>query len=578
MANRVIMKSMLWPILVCWIYMCIPSYLFAQLRDNYTLGTTARTYQRFFGDYSWPSQSSGVFTGTFTNPNAFSSSYDFFHGFGYTKHIDVCIPYTDQCIYSHDYGATINWDFNATGPINYTYNIPFEVSFSMPTTVFPGQRIYLTPTFTWASQGQNPGIATTQDYEYSHVTSAWMDAPFDGLDDLSIRFTQYATKANLDLEFPVLPFLPSVPLNVDLTCYPFNTGGGSWNGSYTKLGGTGTLPNSGAIAFNLQPTEIYVGAPASISPSAWRQGHELFELTASVLLMIPTPATIAAGAALDFVRAAGDFELRTELDGSIARQDVIGMMISDLPYVDVPTSLTAGDSWTFSEIPVAVKYKVYGWSSFWFPMGYNITFDMVGIDPKQILHEDLLWVAAGGATTEWIDQEGVFKITGRVPVVKRDQYPDRLRLDATQRLDSTAQPNKTRMSFQSVPGGVHLSDSRALLKKVHISERVYLPQPTVAQGKPALHHYTVILGATPSGRATRVIEALRTKGIKGFAVPLTGSANKLLTLGSFSDEKQAKTLAGMMKEIFNLDGVVTKTTVQPHYTPLGEEIVARIRK
>lgn len=551
----------------------------AQPVRPYQVGNQMEVYIRELNLYSRPAAGEGVFSGELVSAEIASSSFDQFHGFGYIQHVCVPMPISGGCLYEHDYGAKIDWDFNVNGIVKYKYTIPFTAHFEFPKTVYPGQRIYLTPRFEWSSHEKLPKLEALSDYTFSHKSSAWFDAPFDGLDDLSIKFTQYAPKASIDLQFPVLPLLPSVPLSTDITVPPFNTGGGEFGGSYTKLGGVGQLVSTGGRNSGFGPTDIYVRAwdiSPPVSSPAWQQGHEQFGLISSVLVMIPTPATVAAGAALAAVRAAGDFRLDTQLNGRIGRDDWIGLAIADLPHVDVPVDV--GSTWTFTDLSVAVKYRVMAVSSFWYQMGYGVTFDMRGIDPQPILQADGLFVPAGGMVGEWTEREGSFKMSGTIPVVSRPEYRvSLLRAEAYAAHESTGQPVPTARAQLTLPAGALIASKEDTQKVIRTTTTIEFPRPSKMQGTPAPGHYVVTLGLARTTMSKQIIELLKTKGISAFAVRDMDPQSRLITLGSFSDKAHAETLSHMLREIFDIRSSARRSIAIQDRTPLGEDFLSKLR-
>ena len=523
-----------------------------------------------------PTSATGVLSGSLTNADVTSSTGDQFRGFGYQE--EICVPnLTGGCVYRHTYGATIDWDFRVTGGVTYDYSIPFTVDYELPQNVFAGQRIYLAPTFTWDDgKGTAPTLTATQKYSFSHSTSVWCDAPFDGMDDLSASFTQYADKANVGVGIPVLPLFPSIHGNWDATFSPASTGGGNYGGSYTKLGGTGTLKNTGSNTFDVSPTSMAVYAVGT-SPAAWKTGHEQFKLTATILTMIPSPPTVAAGSALLTARDIGEFALDTQLDGSIYRQDYVDLEISDLPYIDVPQDAGRSGDWKFENLPVKFKYRLFGVSTFMDYFGYDVSFDMRGIDRKNLLHDDVVGVPAGGVVSPWVDREGVFLITGSLPVVPRVRAMTVLAIDASQTLGVTAQPRSQQKIVRHDPPGVRLARVEDTRRVLRATRTVSLPRPTALRGTPEAGEYTVVLGAAAKARADEIVALLQSKGISAFVVARGGVTEMVVTLGAFTNQDQARQLAGMIKEIFKVDGDVVRTINEAKMRPLDDKVVQRLR-
>ena len=541
---------------------------------SYRVTTFAQKYFNFLGSYSYPTKATGSFTGEIFNSNVASSDGNQFK-FGYEKEVHFCIPKPwplDGCIYeyTHVYGIGIDWNFDAKGAVRYNYIFPYTADFRFPITVYPGQRIELPPTFAWSG----PSLGATQNYEFSHTTSFWVDAPLDGLDDLTTKFTQYATKAHLDLNLPVVPFAPAISVSGDCTVWQCASGGGEWGGSYTKLGGTGTLNNSGRITYNISPTDVSVGAAGNSGP-AWKQGHEQFELITTVLTYIPV--TAPAGVALDFVRRMGEFKLNTQLDASIYRTDYVNLQLSEAPYVLVPPDLKTSP-WVFKDLPVTVKYRVQGCSGFSYPMGYNVIFDMLGIDPQTLLHEDLISIDAGGGCTNWIEREGKFFISGSVPMVQKDRYTYKELLLESTDLAAFKIPiyNVSTKPSQFKPGlkAAILQDTQ---KAIRLRETVSIPKPTAEVGVPLTGQYTAILGTTSQVTAEQIINAIKSKGISAFTVAVPGSQDKLITLGSFANRKDAETLSNFLKEIFRIENSVSQIIDSKSYVPIKSDVLTKIQ-
>jgi hypothetical protein len=541
----------------------------------YSLAPAQQEYFRVFkGGLIYPGDATGVLTGTFTNPNVNSSSFDWFHGFGYKE--TVCVPnLTGGCVYKHTYGAIVNWDFNVNGPVSYTYTLPYKVEFSMPATVFAGQTIPLAPTFLWDQP--LPAVTSTMNYKFSHVTSVWVDAPFDGMDDLTTSFTQYNNYANIGVGIPVLPLVPSITGNWDINFSPFNTGGGNFpegtNANYTKLGGTGTLGTSGKTLFNTGPRTACVLADGATSAPAWKVGHEQFQLAVTVLGMIPP--TIPIATALNTARQIGDFQLYTQLDGSIYRQDYVCVELSDLAYVTVPSIPTSG-VWEFKDLPVTLKYRTYGVSTFGYPLGYTVTFDMRGIDPKTVLHDDLLYVPAGNGTSAWYENTGQFKISGKIPVVPRASIDPTLVYDATRTFGSTVQIASQQQLIRREPAGAKIATPLQTRNVVQTQRVVPFPKPTALRGTPQAGEYTVVLGAAAQARADQIVALLKRMGISAYVVATGSATAPVVTLGAFLSKAQAEQLAGMLKEICKVDGAVVQSVSGVTFRPLGDDDVRKL--
>ncbi len=380
------------------------------------------------GQYSWPSRSSGLIEGQILVPDLVTDSADQFRGLNFTH--TICIPNPfGGCLYSHDYGLKLDMNFGASGPLTLSYSVPFNVTFRFPVSVYPGQRIVLEPRIEWQS---GASIAGQQSLQYHQTTTSVTDAPGDGMDDLTVAFSQFADRALLHLGLPLVPGLNSAPLDLPLGMPPFNQGGGSFGGSTTHLGGTGRLDNKGDIVFGQTETELSIGASSSNARlQAWRQSSEVFSLTSTVLGYVPTPQTQAASAVLSAVRAAGSFKLDVSLDGGISRTDIVSIALESQPLVvDVPSSLAPGDTWRFDNLALSLKYGVRSLTHTYYPLSLSVVFDMRGVDPATIAKQDLGEFWAGTREVPWQPRSTVVWVAGALPVVAKDKAPPALQLDA----------------------------------------------------------------------------------------------------------------------------------------------------
>lgn len=515
------------------------------------------------GTFSFPVKSAGLFVGDVEISNASSSSGDQFH-FEYIKNLDLGI-------YSHDYGVKLDWDFTVEGPLRYTYQIPFEADFGFPWFVYPGQSIKLTPTFRWHTAGHEPSIEVTHNFAFAHKTSLWCDAPGDGLDDLKICFAQMPWKARLDLEIPPCPGFPSTRIGTDVTIPPFDSGGGEYGGSFTKLGGTGVLKNSGGAIYYEDPTAVTITAsPDSTSAAAWKQGHELFELVATILKSIPFPATVAAGNALQIVKDLGEFELKTQIDGSIAREDFVALMVTECSPVQVNRKLKPGDTWKF-DLDVDVKYQLIAASDFYYPLGYTATFDMRGIDPKPLAHGDFLWIPAGRATATINERKGVFHISGRLPVIRKGGYPPPVQGP----LESLGTVLNRANCITAMKKRGKLADRKDTQTVIRETERISLPKPT--GGQPKANQYTLVLGLASNAEASKIAEALNKRGIDAFMVPKQDSNQTGITLGTFADKSGAEGLKEILNGIFKMNSYVSAGIERDAFKPIEEGLLKKLQ-
>jgi hypothetical protein len=530
--------------------------------NAYQLTSEGQAYFNALSQVSWPSHSTGVFSGAWSNPNVLSSTYDQF----YFEHIyTLSVPY----LYSHDYGIKANCTFSVTGPINYSFNIPYSVDVDLPDTVYLGQRVFLAPAFMWGNGTDVPKVSASQNYSFSCAPSLlWLDAP-DGFDAWAFGFDAQASKTHVSADIPVLPLCDALHLATDVAATPFNV---SYGGSYQKLSGSGTLNNSGTIPVDLrQPNEVRVAA-TGVTGAAWYTGQEQFALAAFVLSKIPI--TAPAGLAIDFLRIVGQFQFTQQLQASIHRDDVVYLQVAELPYIDIP-KYSSGPTLVI-DMDVPVKFRVCYQSFFYLPISFNVAFDMIGIDKKTLLDLQLAEVNAGSALSGWIDFTPTPKIhvKGQVVVKPREQIKVQLPL-----LTSTTQPAKQLFTASPVPlaAGRTLATLSQTRKVFRGSKTVAIPQPTVQTGLPQAGQYTVILGHTTQATATQICDALKKKGITAFAVKVSDPPGYAITFGSFADKKAAYTLAGILGEGFKLRCNVSSTMDKKYFVPIGNEVLTKIQ-
>jgi len=501
--------------------------------------------QNFAGRYTWPHRSSGVLAGEFTTNNVESSSGSYFD-FGYTKTIDLGF-------YSHTYGARIKWTFRTNGPIAYSYTVPYRVNFEFPRFVHSGQVIYLTPTLVWGDPSHSGPISISgaqRNYRYSHTTSVWVDAP-DGLDATSTDFTQRADFATVGVKIPVLPGLSAISGSFDCRIWPCTEGGGNYGGSYTKLGGTGTLTTGGTLptyAYNADSTKISLYSRAESGP-AWKQGHEHFELTATVLNLIPTPVTEGAAVALRLAKKLGKLRLNTFLDGRIKRTDFVHIQLVSLTPITVP-NVQLGSAWNF-DVPVQLTYRIQFASAFYYPMGYDVTFDMVGIDQQTLLHASVIEIPAGIVESGWLQRSGVFRVQGSVPVEAAPAPPGVSAATAAAPYRNLAAVQRT--SRPPLPRGARVARKTDTQRLLRVAERRAPPTPTM----PGTGQYTVVYGRYPEAQARRIVDDLKRRRIGALMLPVRGSTDKVVSLGSFAKEADALVYSGMLKEGMKINSVVS---------------------
>jgi hypothetical protein len=474
--------------------------------------------------------------------------------------------------YTHTYGTEIDWSFKTKDKITYTYKVPFNIDFYLPKQVYPGQKIILDPRFFWGAAS----LTTTHDVYYEHTSSGWADAPFDGLDDFKFSFNQQATKAVISGALPVVPIADAINIpSTNVTVSPFDTGVANYGGSYTKLGGHESLVTAGNIAFNKTSTEIYVGATGT-SGYTWQQGHEQFELTAYVLSCIPY--TTLAGQVLNLIRKAGDLKFITGLHAGLNSEDIVNFSIAEKPSIVVPSNLTIGSTWT-QTVPVTIRYWVNGRSAIKYPGGVNVTFAMRGINEQTIWKDDLLMLSPTPSTSEYTGvqlKQTTVMVSVSIPVIKKELQIAQLQGVPT---FSTAipQPAMKTIAMSPLPTGVVLINNNTPPKIVRTTTQTSFPRPTVNTGIPQMGQYAVVLGQTQKTLAEKIVNTLQSKGIIAFIVQLTGTTNVAVTLGSCANNADATMMAGILREVFKIDGSVVQVIDPTTLKPVDANILVKLQ-
>lgn len=532
----------------------------------------AQQYFQTIQNHSSQASASGILTGDiYVNDVQSSKDLEF------KLPITACIA--GHCI-DHDYGTSLKWVFSAKGNIIYHYDVPFTIQFDMPDKVYPGQIIRFEPHIVWDS----PFIKSTQDYEFFHTTLNWVDLPADGMDDLIINFTQYATSARIEGKIPIVPGVSSEhsDFNETITFPPFNQGEGQWPpfGDYaskTILGGKGQQTCLGNTASNVNPLGKMPALSVSatcLSKPAWQQDTEYFKLAATVLESTPAAA---AGLAIDAIREVGGLRLDEAVTGKIYRADSVNVQLSERPSMEVPRELVPGQSWNINA-PLIVKYRVQSKSQFSYPLSYHLSFDWIGGDPQTIANEDLLSFFAGESDfTPWEIKESQVAITRTVQVVSQSDYYQSLIHVGEHFKEFEWLPSKMNVAVSAHPPGVKIADSKDAKKIIRQRIEISFPIPAAKQAFPPEGQYAVILGKTTQASAAQITEAFRGKGINAYVARIPDLGESVITFGSFIQEQDAQQFLRMLKEVFRIDGKVSTIVDKEHVSPIGADVLTKVR-
>lgn len=229
-------------------------------------------------------------------------------------------------------GISESLNFMTSGPaVNYSYNLPYSLSFNIPTEVTAGSRVYLNPTITWG----DPLLQASQSLTYLTSQTLSADAPYDGLSPLGIALIQAADRLNVSASIPLGPFLGTYSDSFTLdsnSAWPLNDfgdGSASFFGVTNTFGGIGSIDTSGGIKTYVGDTDITVSAAPGTLTDAWYSGGDQLAFMGA----IPAVGPFALG--LSTV-----FDLEHTIDVDIQRQDRAYFQLSSLPYFDVPDNLT----------------------------------------------------------------------------------------------------------------------------------------------------------------------------------------------------------------------------------------------
>ena len=230
-------------------------------------------------------------------------------------------------------GFTQDLSLIASGSaVNYTYNVPYSLSFNVPTQVTAGERVYLNPTVTWG----NPSLQGNQSLSYMTSQSVSADIPNDFLTALRVSLVQSPNNLNVYTYPPTVPGVPAVQIptvtldsNSPGPLSQFGTGSATLAGVTNNFGGTGNISTSGGTATHLGGNNIMFNAQPGTLTNAWYSAGNQFVFMGA----IPGVGPFAVGA------AAAGFVLDHFVDVDIQRIDSAYFALTSLPYFDVPNNV-----------------------------------------------------------------------------------------------------------------------------------------------------------------------------------------------------------------------------------------------
>ena len=355
--------------------------------------------QQYFGQQQpgIPNSATGIISGTAASNDVYLSD---------GSNFDLSL--TKNFPRSGENGVRESLDFITGGaPVNYTYDVPYSLSFDFPTEVTPGERVYLNPTVTWES----PWLQATEDLTFMTDHSLWLNAPYDGLSPLDITLRQYADKLVVEGSVPVVPGLD--PFSGSLTLdsgsiWPLNDfgdGEASFNGVTNKLGGVGSLSTFGNFKDAVGDNYITIGTNSGAFTDAWRTDGDQIAFLKAVPFVnyVATPMDLLG------------FDLNHTFDIDIWRQDLAYFELTSLPYIDIPAGATPGTPYNF-DLNVPLDYRGTAVSYFDYLFNTKVTFDGLGFDKKTLLDIQLGSLRIGQVRSDFTGTS-LFNLSGSVPVV-----------------------------------------------------------------------------------------------------------------------------------------------------------------
>lgn len=347
-----------------------------------------------------PTSATGTISGTAAS-NSVNLSDGSYFDFSVTKNFP----------FSGENGLKESLDFITDGgPVNYTYDVPYSLSFDFPTEVTPGERVYLNPTVTWG----DPWLQVAQNLTFRTDHNLWLNAPYDGLSPIEITLQQFHDKLVVSGSVPVVPGLDpfSGSLTLDSGSIPplntFGDGEATFQGVTNKLGGVGSLSTLGGYIEAVGDNYITFGTAPSAFTDAWRTDGD------QIAFLRAVPYVNYVAIPMDLL----GFDLNHTFDIDIQRSDVTYLKLTSLPYIDIPDDVTPGTLYDLSlNGPVLLDYSGIAISYFDYLVNTKVTFDGPGFDYEILLNTPLGSIGLG--QTPQLDFTGTssFNLSGSVSVV-----------------------------------------------------------------------------------------------------------------------------------------------------------------
>ncbi len=297
--------------------------------------------------------------------------------------------------------------FVAGSAVNYSYNVPYSLSFDFPTEVTPGERVYLNPTVTWGL----PGLQATGALSYMTEHYLWIDAPYDGWSYADITMRQYSDRLEVGGSIPYLPAADpaSVSFTLDSSSPSplddFGDGEASFAGVTNKLGGVGSINSSGSDITAVGDNHITIGATGSFTDAWYTSGDQ-------IAFLAKIPPILVVFLPLDLL----GFDLNHIFDVDILRQDRTYLELTSLPYIDIPDNAPPGTPYIF-DLNLPIDYKGQALSDFDYIFNTKVTFDGPFFDEVTFLDFPIGSLDAGQVYSEWFTGTSTFHLSGSVNVV-----------------------------------------------------------------------------------------------------------------------------------------------------------------